>query len=257
VSLVFVFLQIVWCHRYLVDRRHVWRPILATAMALVAVFLLTQRTAMLLVVAFALYVAFHDARGRARTVGLGVCVLFGIWVALDVVAVSVDASGVLSQFPAQVRRIEALVNAEDNSSSVRIAMWRFGWNEGWRVPEGHGVGSFAQYFPANRYPHNVFVEALFELGVPGAILVAALLAITTATLVRLFRAKNATLLALALLTTFMYALKAGDLSLTGNWLFWLYLAHGYFEAARPRHLEAIRVASGSCFARDGYAQRLR
>jgi O-antigen ligase len=247
VSVVFMFLQIVWCHRYVVERRHAWRPLVATAIALLGVFLLTQRTAMLLVIAFGLYVAFRDARGRARTIGLCICVIFGIWFAMDVVALSVDAKGVLAQFPAQVRRIEGLLNAEDNSSSVRFLMWEFGWNEGWRLPEGHGVGSFAKYFPANRYPHNVFIEALFELGIPGAILVAALLAITTSTIVRLFRATDATLIAFALLTTFSYALKAGDLSLTGNWLFWLYLAHGYFEAASPRQGAAARGDIADCF----------
>ncbi len=232
VTLVFVFLQVVWCHRFLSERRHAWRPVLATLTALLGVFMLTQRTAMMLVVAFGLYVAFRDAQGRARVVGLGICFLFGLWVALDVAALTIDAGDLLAQFPAQVRRIEALLTAQDDSTSIRLVMWEFGWNEGWRVPEGHGVGAFAQYFPANRYPHNIFIEALFELGVPAAILVGFLLAITIVTLVRLFRARPATLFALTLVTMFSYALKAGDLSMTGNWLLWLYLAHGYCEGAQ-------------------------
>lgn len=253
-SLVFVFLQIAWAHRYLTERRGVWRPIVASLVAMLGAFMLTQRTAMMLIAAFGLFIAFRDARGRARAVGLGLCIAFGLWIALDVAAVDLDTSGLLAQFPAQVRRVQALLSADDASSSVRVVMWKFGWEEGWRVPEGHGVGAFAQYFPANRYPHNVFIEGLFELGVPGAVLVACLLVITTKTLVRLFRSPGATLVALSLLAMFAYVLKAGDFSLTGNWLCWLYLGHGWLEGQQRPPLELPAIDESHAPA---HVQRLR
>lgn len=233
VSLVFLFLQIVWCHRYLAERRHLWRPIVATGVTFVAAFLLAQRTALLLSVCFALYVGMRAAQGRrGHAVFGGLCAMFGLWVAMDVVAGSIDLGSTISEYSAQVRRVEALFSAEDRSSALRLVMWEFGWTEGWRHPEGHGVGAFALHFHAHRYPHNAFIEALFELGLPGAVFVSWLLGMTTAMLVRLFRARTQVLFALGLLTVFSYSLKAGDLSSVGNWIFWLYLAHGLSETRR-------------------------
>ncbi len=256
-SLVFVFLQITWAHRYLSERRGVWRPIVASVVAMLGAFMLTQRTAMMLIVAFGLFLGFRDARGRARSIGLGLCVAFGLWIMLDVAAVDVDTSGLVAQFPAQIRRVQALLNADDASSSARLVMWEFGWNEGWRVPEGHGVGAFAQYFPANRYPHNVFIEGLFELGVPGALLVVGLLAITARTLWKLFRSPGATLVALALLALLAYALKAGDFSLAGNWLCWLYLGHGWLEGEPSRPAPTLELPAIDDPCAPAHVQRLR
>jgi O-antigen ligase len=230
VSLVFLFLQIAWCHRYLESRRHVWQPIVATLVTFVAAFLLAQRTALLLSVCFALYVGARAARGRRGSAILAAfCAVFGLWVLMDVVAGSIDLAGTISQYSAQVRRVEALFSAEDRSSALRLMMWEFGWTEGWRHPEGHGVGAFALHFHAHRYPHNTFIEALFELGVPGALFVAFLFGVTIATLLRWFRTGTCVLFSLGLLTVFSYSLKAGDLSSVGNWMFWLYLAHGLTE----------------------------
>jgi O-antigen ligase len=69
------------------------------------------------------------------------------------------------------QRIMMLFN-EDKGSSVITRLWLI--QEGFEYINknfliGYGIGAFEYYFPFYRYPHNIFVEIWFELGIFGIV----------------------------------------------------------------------------------------
>lgn len=75
------------------------------------------------------------------------------------------------------------------SLEVRLQIWESALEGWWMKPWGHGIGQFYALFPVFHadtlvsrpdHAHNVFVEVLFELGVPGLVLYLTVLAVALA-----------------------------------------------------------------------------
>jgi len=108
-------------------------------------------------------------------------------------------------------RFTSLLNfGEDNSSSERIEFYEFSLEKSFSSIQsflfGHGIGSFDilfSGFDGKGQPHNIFLEALFELGVLGLLLILYL------TLVPLFIKQRHLVLKMAYLFLFVNAMKSG------------------------------------------------
>ena len=137
----------------------------------------------------------------------------------------------VSPFSRQLSRLASLMSGTDTSAHARIIMWRFGIIEGISSPLGHGVGSTARMFQMLSYMHNMFVEALFELGYVGFAAMLPLGYWTVTALLRLRNARRHVFELLCLAAAFAYQLKSGDIGNMGTWMFWLLVARGCVQHA--------------------------
>ena len=76
------------------------------------------------------------------------------------------------------------------TANGRVELWSAGWESFIERPlVGLGTGGFADAFPSELYPHNLFLELAAELGIVGLLLV---VAFTTAGFVAALRAYRST-----------------------------------------------------------------
>ena len=112
------------------------------------------------------------------------------------------------------RSLERFAVAQNN---VRISLY----DDALRIWEAHpvtgvGLGNYSVYFPdrlvSDKYPHNMILESLAELGLIGGLLVALLLGIPLFLFYqqRAWRKPVATILFLMFLTTVLLAMFSGD-----------------------------------------------
>ncbi len=154
-----------------------------------------RRTAALAVIPL-LGISFIGAGSRGPVVGLvaGLLVLFALTLGdrlsrrrLVLLAVALLASAVLipQLVPGQnvSRSLSVLVGGGQDAgggdvSNGRTALWGDAWRDFGDHPlTGIGTGSFAHTNPIGIYPHNAFLEAASELGLPGLLLVGGLVAL--------------------------------------------------------------------------------
>jgi hypothetical protein len=127
----------------------------------------------------------------------------------------------------QTRIVSSLFSGGDASAQWRLEAWGWVWSEGLNKPLGHGLGSFAQdYNGLNWYPHNVLLEAHYELGWVGTALVAVMVIASLRLVWLLYRIQGAELYLMGTVVGLSLVLKAGDFSTIGLWLFWLLLSSG-------------------------------
>ncbi|HEY3417155.1 MAG TPA: O-antigen ligase family protein, partial [Armatimonadota bacterium] len=90
-------------------------------------------------------------------------------------------------------------------------------------PFGQGLGSFALIEPFYSYPHNIILEAGYELGILGVVAVVAMYILVIRRCWQLWHSPPHRFLAGLVVMVFGYNLKAGDISsITFQWVF-LYL----------------------------------
>jgi O-antigen ligase len=94
-----------------------------------------------------------------------------------------------------------------DASSIRMDALRWAWDGFLDNPLGFGYGSFSLTYPALlAYPHNLVLEAAYELGLPGLILVTAVI------LRSICRFRHPTLITAIACFTALHLLKASDLA---------------------------------------------
>lgn len=83
-----------------------------------------------------------------------------------------------------IYRLEVLLSGQGSSTSNRVAMMEYAFNEPFKNPLtfffGHGIGSFGTAYAVKDerlYPHNIILELFFELGFLGVLLISILLAL--------------------------------------------------------------------------------
>ncbi len=165
----------------------------------------------------------------------------------------------ISEMPATLRRL-ALLSEMGLTRNSRIEHFRNTWNGlDAGTPAGYGVGSWPVvlgYGDFRGYPHNIFLEILFELGLPGLLLFVAMLwvALRGSFPLSLLRGRPYALLALGLfLGAFLNAQVSGDLN-DNRWLFaclgLLMLTGGGLGAGEPAQSQPNEPAAALVGSRD-------
>lgn len=73
-----------------------------------------------------------------------------------------------------IEQISIGENIKDGSLTTRINAYKIAWTNGWEKPTlGHGLGTFqfagGDFTKAMKYPHNIFLEFFYEMGLIGLI----------------------------------------------------------------------------------------
>ena len=89
-------------------------------------------------------------------------------------------------------------------------------------PLGYGFGSFPKYYHGVAYPHNVIMEAMFELGLFGVLPVLGMVFLSVLWFVRDVFKKGFRLFNLMLFVSLCYVLKCGSFVSMAPWLLSLY-----------------------------------
>jgi O-antigen ligase len=150
--------------------------------------------------------AVKPSRGVKAALGAVSAILVGILVANEIGALSVQVLG----------RAETILEGRllDSRAPLFLAAIRGFWEN----PLGQGLGSFATGGNGDVYPHNVLLEALYELGLVGGFVILLILGSLLNSILRLVREENRDLasliLGLYLGYVFVYNLKSGDLAST-------------------------------------------
>lgn len=194
--------------------------------SLAGIFVLAQRAAfvfglLILVVSAALLT--KKVKRRTLAIALAGALLTSVGVAVSVDPLeTLDAQPLFSQ---QVDRIGGLLNLDlDRSTQLRLEMWEFAVAESVGDLTGHGFGGFAFAYPIQRYPHNLFLEAVFELGALGALLVGLIVGMAINAIWKLVQRGDRWVELWVLSIVLMFFLKSGDLSTIGGLLLWLVVA---------------------------------
>ncbi|OPZ85134.1 MAG: hypothetical protein BWY76_01541 [bacterium ADurb.Bin429] len=125
---------------------------------------------------------------------------------------------VLPGFGESYHYLEALLK---NPMENRDLLYTFAWRGFMADPLGRGIGSFAYSGMLDSYPHNIFLEVAYELGLPGLLAVASMYLVALRRLWRLWLSPPHRMLAAMLGVMMLYMLKAGDIA---TWAFqWIYL----------------------------------
>ena len=120
-----------------------------------------------------------------------------------------------------VRRLAMLVSSGGLSGheGARLVFWREALRLSGDSPViGHGVGSWpviVEHKALRGYPHNLFLEVLFELGITGFLLLLAIIGVALAGLTRRPRLRSdpfRMFAGLAFVNVFLNAMVSGDLS---------------------------------------------
>jgi len=125
---------------------------------------------------------------------------------------------VLPDFGESYQYLEALIQ---HPLENRDLLYTFAWRGFMAHPLGRGIGSFAYSGMLDAYPHNIFLEVGYELGLPGLLTVVLMYGMALRRLWRLWLSPPHRLLAALLGVMMLYMLKAGDIA---TWAFqWVYL----------------------------------
>lgn len=151
-------------------------------------------------------------------------------VAALVVATVVPSASIVRSFSFATTDVEG-------TSSGRIEMWSQAWRIISERPElGIGTGGFAEINPVMIYPHNILLEAGVELGVAGALLVAAFLGLTAWRLATAYRrapfGERVTVAAVLALFGAAVTNAMFSFAIHSNWEVWMWAGVGAALAAR-------------------------
>lgn len=103
----------------------------------------------------------------------------------------------------------------------RDILYTVAWRGFMAHPMGLGIGSFADNGMLDYYPHNVFLEVGYELGLPGMLAVVTIYAVSLRRIWKLWMSPPHRMLAALLMVVLLYMLKAGDIA---TWVFqWVFL----------------------------------
>jgi O-antigen ligase len=171
----------------------------------------TQRAAWIYCLLAALFLVAQSAvvrpsAGLRAALGAVSAILVGILIANEIGAISVGVLG----------RAEGIFEGRlfDSRAPLFLAAIRGFWEH----PFGQGLASFARAGHGTVYPHNVFLEALYELGLAGGILMAALLIFLLKNTLRLVRgapqSRPSLIIGLYLGYILIFSLKSGDFTST-------------------------------------------
>ena len=195
--------------------------LMISAISIACIFLLSQRTGMLL----GFIVLISIVSSAAKKKALLPLVVFSIGTVF--IYQYVGRGEILEHFPAQLNRMFVYFDGgSDASLEGRTSAWKYGIAAFVDNPFGHGLGSFPSYFSGINYPHNVLIEALFELGFFGGVCIAILCVISVKWMLDAATVGSFGIEEFILLVGFLYAIKAGDFQTIGPWFFGLYLVAG-------------------------------
>jgi O-antigen ligase len=162
---------------------------------LLASFFLVGRTAMV-----------RPSAALKTALGAASVILFGVLIANEIGAVSMGVLG----------RAEGIL--EGRLFDSRAPLFLTALSGFWEHPLGQGLASFSRSGSVNDYPHNVLLEALYELGLVGGVVWMVLLAFLVRTAYRLVRAGDRDLpsliIGLYLGYVLVFNLKSGDFTST-------------------------------------------
>ncbi|OAD23540.1 O-antigen ligase-related protein [Candidatus Thiomargarita nelsonii] len=168
-----------------------------------------QRSAWIYVILVTIYL-FYVVSGSdiikiiKRAILLSVVLLLGFIVAIKI---GVFTDSVIA-YADQLIRGEVL--------STRTPMYMIAWNGFLDNPLGNGFGAFSISGSYARYPHNILLEALYELGIFGGVVILILLYISSKTILQLLRLGKHDLDLLSIGLFFGYllivSLKSGDMA---------------------------------------------
>ncbi|MGW8322649.1 MAG: O-antigen ligase family protein, partial [Thermodesulfobacteriota bacterium] len=190
-------------------RRVIFFLLLISCFALIIAY--AQRAAWIYCLLASLFLVGRTAMvrpsaGLKTAMGAAAVFLFGILFANEIGAVSMGVMG----------RAEGIL--EGHLFDTRAPLYLRALSGFWEHPLGQGLASFSRSGGVNSYPHNILLEALYELGVVGGIVWAVLLAFLVRTAHRLIRAGDRDLpsliIGLYLGYVLLFNLKSGDLITT-------------------------------------------
>jgi hypothetical protein len=213
---------------YLKHNRSIVAKVLAIGLvvgSLVTILMLSQRTAMLIALFLSLLIIYR-LLNRFNWMLLFVLIFVVIFLS------SYNLTWLIEKYPTQIGRLTGLFSGSDNSVLGRVGAWSFCLNGFFNNPLGHGFGSFPVYYHGMLYPHNVLMEAMFELGFVGAIPVIGLLYISIKWAVSSILNNGFRLTLLIMIAGFLMAMKAGSFESLGPWIFGLYLVAGDTSSAK-------------------------
>ncbi len=108
-----------------------------------------------------------------------------------------------------------------NPFENRDILFTVAWRGFMAHPMGMGIGSFAETGMLDYYPHNIFLEVGYELGLPGLLGIVTIYAVAIRRAWQLWLSPPHRILAAMIVVVLLYMLKAGDLA---TWAFqWVYL----------------------------------
>lgn len=200
---------------------------LVALISICSIFILSQRTAMIVATIILIAILMKIIR---KGIFVPIVITMGM-VALFTFQYS-ELESLLEYFPSQLNRMLVILGGEDSSMLGRAKAWEFAFMGFLDNPVGHGLGSFPKYYDA-LYPHNVLMEALFELGIFGGLIVTILILATFLWLVEALLKNRFHFEEFILMTGFLYSFKAGDFQTIGPWFFGLYvLASKEYQKSR-------------------------
>lgn len=202
--------------------------ILIVLVSLYAIFLVTQRTAMVLGLFITIVIAH-----RIFSNSLLFFMFSMALVAIGLVFLSFEQIINPEEYPVQIARFLSLTSGADSSVLGRFDAWEFSVERFLQNPLGHGFGTFPAYYHGMEYPHNVVMEALFELGVLGGVAVITLVGISVKWVVSDVKINGFTMPALIMIVGLGYAMKAGSFESIGPWIFALYLLSCSVNLTQP------------------------
>jgi|GEM_PF-2077325 len=107
---------------------------------------------------------------------------------------------------------EYLEQLRRGEAGGRLPLYREAWRGFLAHPLGQGIGSFERNNPMTRYPHNIFLEAAYELGFFGLACIVAIYLWVVRRFWRLWLSPPHRMLGVVLLIVFLQPLKAGHLA---------------------------------------------
>lgn len=182
----------------------------------------------LLLLAAALEIFIRGRFAAITLAGMAVLLVLGPpWkhllarVALSVLLVGVFLGAywvILPNFGDSYQYLEGLLK---HPMENRDILFTIAWRGFMAHPMGLGIGAFAETGMMDYYPHNVFLEVGYELGLPGLLAVAVIYAVAIRRAWQLWLSPPHRLFAAMLVVVLLYMLKAGDIA---TWAFqWVYL----------------------------------
>jgi len=222
-----------------------------SAACLWSIFLVAQRTSMLLGLAFVLFMTSRFII-RRRTILISLAIIVALAATAGTLVKGLDGFQAGDDLPRQTARFTSVFTSQDTSTNARLEMWAFSWEAWFQQPFGRGFGSFAEEFPDLKFPHNIPVEAFYELGFVGGIAALYLIGLTVRAIVRLGRTAGAELYLLALVTALAMVLKAEDFASMGFWLFWLAMGTSVVEEQSRRTIQTSALGKTERTPQDDY-----
>lgn len=140
-----------------------------------------------------------------------------------ILLISTQLNRILPLFENAIQRFLSLTGGDDYSSADRMVMMKYAFNQPFEKIStfifGNGIGSFGLNYigeDERNYPHNIFLEIFFELGLIGLIIFFVLILL----ILKRFSLKN-NIFSILLFFAFLNALKSSNL--TDLWIFFSFI----------------------------------